>query len=112
MKTTDKTARKAVSKPTIKAVATGRPYTTGEIPASEARDSFAHTLNRVSYGKERVVIRRHGKGIAAVVPMEDYELLERLEEKADIRAARRALAELDPARLIPLEEVKRRLGIK
>lgn len=50
---------------------------------SEARGELADTVNRVAYTKERVVLQRHGKGIVAVVPMEDLKTLE------DLEAARR-----------------------
>jgi antitoxin (DNA-binding transcriptional repressor) of toxin-antitoxin stability system len=40
----------------------------------------------VTYGHERVGITRHGKLVAVMVPVEDVEFLERLEEAADIRA--------------------------
>ena len=40
------------------------------LPASKARQGFADTINRAAYGKERVVVRRRGKEIAAVVPIE------------------------------------------
>jgi hypothetical protein len=34
------------------------------LPASKARQGFADAINRAAYGKERVVVRRHGKEIA------------------------------------------------
>ena len=55
------------------------------ITTSEARDEFAEVINRVAYGGERVVIRRREKELAAVIPMEDLRLLERLIEREDDR---------------------------
>ena len=72
-----------------------KPYGSGSIDTSVARDGLSDTLNRVSYGKERIVIRRHGKGIAALVPMEDLEFLEELEDRVDLEEARTALAEAE-----------------
>ena len=46
--------------------------------ATQVRDDFAETINRVSYGKERIAIQRHGKILAAVVSADDLALLERL----------------------------------
>jgi hypothetical protein len=40
---------------------------------------LADTVNRVAYSKERIILQRRGKGLAAVVPMEDLEILENLE---------------------------------
>lgn len=44
------------------------------LPASKARQGFAATINRAAHGKERVVVRRRGKEIAAVVPIDDLRL--------------------------------------
>lgn len=63
------------------------------LPASKARQDFADTINRAAYGKERVVVRRRGKDIAAVVPIGDLRLLEDLEDRIDLADARAALAE-------------------
>jgi prevent-host-death family protein len=52
-----------------------------------ARNDFSTVLNRAAFGKERVILMRRGKAIAAVVPMEDVELLQSLEDKLDIADA-------------------------
>ena len=44
--------------------------------ATKARDTFGDTLNRVAYGKERIVLTRRGKPIAALVPLADLERLD------------------------------------
>jgi mRNA interferase RelE/StbE len=66
-------------------------------------------LNRVRYQGERVVVERRGKGVAALVPVEDLELLQALEDRIDLAAARKALRE--PGR-IPWEKVKQDLGLQ
>ena len=86
-------------------------YGSGSIDTSVARDSLADTLNRVSYSKERIVIRRHGKDLAALVPMEDLIFLEALEDRLDLEEARGALVEAGEKGTIPWEKVKRDLGI-
>ena len=65
------------------------------ITISEARADLAELVNRVAYAHERVRLVRRGRVLAAVVPMEDVELLEALEDELDLEAARAALA--DPA---------------
>ncbi|HTE18626.1 MAG TPA: type II toxin-antitoxin system prevent-host-death family antitoxin, partial [Armatimonadota bacterium] len=55
------------------------------------RDQIADTLNRVAYTGARIVIERRGKNIAAVVPIEDLELLQALETRVDLETARAAL---------------------
>ena len=47
----------------------------------EARGNFSDLVNRSAYGKERVVLTRRGKGVAAVVPIEDLRLLEAIEDR-------------------------------
>ena len=59
---------------------------------SDARGSFSTTVNRAAFGGERVVLTRHGKRIAAVVPIADLELLESLEDAVDLEEARSAPA--------------------
>jgi prevent-host-death family protein len=90
---------------------TVKPYGSGFIDTSVARDGLSDTLNRVSYGKERIVIRRHGKEIAALVPMEDLAFLEELEDRLDLEEARAALAEAGTDDTIPWEKVKKDLGL-
>ncbi len=64
-----------------------------EISITEIRDNLADALNRVAYGGERVILQRRGKGVAALVSMEELALLEELENQADIAAAKKALKE-------------------
>jgi len=51
-----------------------------------ARNDFSSVLNRAAFGKERVILKRRGKAIAVVVPMEDLALLQSLEDKLDTAA--------------------------
>ena len=51
-----------------------------------ARNDFSSVLNRAAFGKERVILKRRGKAIAAVVPLEDLALLQSLEDKLDTAA--------------------------
>ena len=71
-----------------------------------ARNNLADALNRVSYGGERVFLARRGKPVAALVSMADAELLAKLEDAADIRDAKKALAEYrrNPASAVDLED--------
>ena len=78
---------------------------------SEARESFSTTVNRVAFGGERVVLTRHGKRVAAVVPIEDLELLESLEDAMDVEEARRRLAQATEGDLVDWSDLKQRLGL-
>ena len=77
---------------------------------SEARRELADTINRVAYGKQRLILRRRGKDVVAIVPLEDLARLEELEDRLDVDDAREALAE-SPER-IPYDEVRRELGLE
>jgi antitoxin (DNA-binding transcriptional repressor) of toxin-antitoxin stability system len=65
----------------------------GHPPAGKAREEFADAINRAAFGNERVVLRRRGRAIAAVVPIDDLRLLEGLDDQGDLVDARAALAE-------------------
>ena len=84
------------------------------VRSSAARDNFSETMNRVAYGGERLVLERRGKRLAALVPIEDLDLLERLEDEADYKAALRIEREARKRKEHPLglEDVKRHLGLR
>lgn len=77
------------------------------ISTREFRDKVSDTVNRAAYGGERIFLQRRGKNVAAIVPVADVELLEELEDRMDLEAARKALAE--PGESIPWAEVEKRL---
>jgi len=78
---------------------------------SEARGEFSALVNRAAYRQERVVLTRHGKPIAAIISTDDLELLEALEDRDDLEAARAALADPENAEPISWEQVKADLGL-
>jgi prevent-host-death family protein len=80
------------------------------LEATKAKDSFSDTLNRTAYAKERIVLTRHGKPLAALVPLEDLALLEQWEDETDVEAARAAMAEAEEKGTISWEEFKASLG--
>jgi prevent-host-death family protein len=82
-----------------------------KLPASQVRKDFAEALNKVAYQHERIVLHRRGKDVAVLVPMEDLELLEKLEDQLDIEAADQALADPQNKTRIPWEQVKAKLGL-
>ncbi len=81
-----------------------------EIAVADARRNFSDAVNRVAYGKERLVIKRRGKGIAAIVPMEDLDAIEAIENKIDLAEARRILSN-KREKPIPWEKAKKQLGL-
>ena len=78
---------------------------------SEARDSFSTTVNRVAFGGERVVLTRHGRRVAAVVPIADLELIEALEDARDLDDVRAALADPDNRDRVAWDDLKAQLDL-
>ena len=83
------------------------------LDVTQVRKDFAETINRVSYGQERVAIRRHGKILAAVVSADDLEILEKLTMLRDVHDVKQALAasEANGERPIAWKEAKKLLGL-
>ncbi len=78
------------------------------ISATLIRDDLANIVNRVAFGAERIVLERRGKDVAAIVSMDDLALLDELESRIDLDAARKALRERGS---VPWEKVKADLGL-
>ena len=83
------------------------------LASGKVRQEFAETVNRVAYGRERVVLHRRGKNLAALIPFEDLMLLEELEDQLDVEEAEKILAKAKAKREkpIPWGEAKKRLGL-
>lgn len=64
---------------------------------AEARAGFADVLNRATYARERTVITRHDEDVAAIISVDELQLLdaliERYEDDSDVADARAALLE-------------------
>ena len=82
---------------------------TTTISTADARKHFADIVNKVAYGKEPIVLTRRGQKVAALVSMEELELLQQIEDHIDIEDAKKALAE--PGENIPAKEVWKKLGL-
>jgi pentatricopeptide repeat protein len=82
--------------------------------SSQSLDPLADTLNRVAYGRERIVLPRRGKDLAALVPIEDLAVIQKLEDAIDVREARKVLAEMKRkgVKPIPYEKARQVLGLK
>jgi prevent-host-death family protein len=51
------------------------------LDATEARKKFSDVLNWVCFGRETVVVTRHGRDIAAVVPMDKADAPDDVESR-------------------------------
>ncbi|MCC8406530.1 MAG: type II toxin-antitoxin system Phd/YefM family antitoxin [Rickettsia endosymbiont of Sceptobius lativentris] len=79
------------------------------ITTASAREHFSEIVNRSSYGKERIVLSRRGKDLAAIIPMEDLKLIEMIENKLDVEEAKEAIKEAKQKGTISLEEFKKEI---
>ncbi len=70
-----------------------RKSTKKALSVAEAREHFGDVTNKVIYAKERIVLSKHRKAVLAIVPIEDYEYLESLEDRIDIQEGEAALEE-------------------
>jgi len=81
---------------------------------SKAREEFPEVVNRAAYGNERTIVSRRGKDLAAVIPIADLRLLERLEreemDRIDIADAHAAIKEAEEKGTISLRDLMRELG--
>lgn len=80
----------------------------------KAREAFSEVLNRSAFGKERIVFTRRGKGVAALIPLEDLALVEAAEDRQDAEEIRRRVKEWERGgrKTVSLEEVSKAHGAK
>ena len=78
------------------------------MPISEVREHLADVGNRVNLLGERVIIERRGKQLFALVPVEDVELIEKLEDTIDLESIRKS----DSEDSIPWKQAKKLLGLQ
>ena len=84
-----------------------------KIKTVDARNHFSDIINSCAYGKERVVLTRRNKGLVGVVPIEDLEALDTIEDYLDLRAALEAIkqAEENGERPLLWDKVAKKLGL-
>lgn len=82
------------------------------LSVSKAKTELTEIVNRAAKTKERIVLSHRGKGVAALVPIEDLRLLEHLTQaemdRQDLEDARKALAE--GGKRVSLADFIRELG--
>jgi len=76
-------------------------------------ETFSHSLTRVVTKRERVVVHCRGKAVAALVPLEDFALLEGLEDRQDLEDFRAAKEEWERngRKTVPWAKIKADLGL-
>lgn len=82
------------------------------VSAVDAKNRFSDLLRRAEHGRERVVVQRHGKPVAAIVSTDDLRRLEALEDEEDLADAAASLKEARSKGTTALEVVLRRHGLE
>ncbi len=86
------------------------------VSAEEARNQLSEIINRAAYGRERTIVTRRGKRVAAIISIDDLELLEtildELEDRADAEYCRKRLKDMDLSKCVPWEELKAEMGLE
>lgn len=77
----------------------------------EAKEQFTDLINRVVHSKERVILTRRGKEIAAIIPLEDLKVLQESQDRQDLREATEALKEARSIGTLTLEQLKDEMGV-
>lgn len=73
------------------------------VGSSEAKSKFSEVIGRVAYGRERIIIQRKGKSMAAVISIEDLEKLEELEEALDTKILKQAMD--SPGKMLSVDDI-------
>jgi prevent-host-death family protein len=84
--------------------------TTTSINIVDAKHEFSELINRVAHNKERIVLTRRGKDIAAIVPLEDLEKLLSKQDKSDLEEAVESLKDMREHGIITIEQLKNDIG--
>lgn len=84
--------------------------TTSYVNTLEAKEEFSELVNRVSHHKEHIVLTRRGKEIAALIPLEDFVVLQNCLSKSDLEDAVEALQEARGQGTVSLEEFQAEIG--
>jgi prevent-host-death family protein len=84
--------------------------TTTSINTADAKEEFTELVNRVAHHKERIILTRRDKEIAAIVPLEDLKLLEDSQNKNDLAEATEALKEARSQGTRTLEDLIAEIG--
>jgi prevent-host-death family protein len=79
------------------------------VPLGDMKVNPGKVVRRVDETHRPVLLTSHGRGVAVVQALSEYEAAQ--EEREFMRAVVAGLADVDAGRVVPLSEVKRRLGL-
>ena len=80
-------------------------------PVEQDELTLSDLIERVAQHGDRLTLQRDGRDAAALVCIEDLELLRRIEDEADLAEARESLAEAAITGTIPWKHVKSDRGL-
>lgn len=78
---------------------------------SEAREHFTDLANEVAYKGERIIVTRRGKNLMAIVPLNDLQAIEDMEDRIDIAEAKKAISHAKKHGTTSWEKVKKEAGL-
>lgn len=81
------------------------------LSAAEVKEQFTDLMNHVNHHKERVIVTRRGKEVAAIIPIEDLYFLQQTHDHRLLNEALDALTEVRQQGSIPLETFKAKVGV-
>jgi prevent-host-death family protein len=80
------------------------------VPLGDMKVNPGKIVRRVDETGRPVLLTSHGRGIAVVQALSEYETAQ--EERDFMRAVVAGLADVEAGRVVPLEDVKSRLGLE
>lgn len=79
------------------------------VPLGDMKVNPGKIVRRIDETGRPALLTSHGRGVAVVQALSAYEAAQ--EEREFMRAVVAGLADIDAARVVPMTEVKRRLGL-
>lgn len=79
--------------------------------SSDAREHFPEIISEAAFGNKRFVVTRRGKRLAAIIPIEDFDMIEALEDKLDLEDARKAIKDVKKTGATSWNKLKLELGL-
>jgi prevent-host-death family protein len=78
---------------------------------SKARSELTEIVNHVAFGNDRYILTRNGKELAAIISMEDLQVLEEIEDRLDLETARGVDKDIKKHGTIKWKDAKKELDL-
>ena len=80
------------------------------LTVAAVRKDLADLIGKVQYRRERLIITKHDKPVAALAPVDDAALLEKIEDHLDLLEAMEAIEDYETNGGVGFERFKAELG--